>query len=228
MKFSAAVDGFRIAYDRIGSGPPVLLLHGWPGDRTDYRALAPLLAGYAEILVPDLRGFGQSDKHAAQPEAAYSGAAQARSIVGLIEELELGPTLIAGYDVGSFVAQTVAQARPDLVRSLVVSPPLPGAGKRVLSSGSAREFWYPAFHLLDLAEQLVDGKPEAVRAYLRHFWNHWSGPQFAVDETQLEHLVEVYSPPGAFTASIAWYRTSSSPVPAYVDEVTPKPEYRIR
>jgi pimeloyl-ACP methyl ester carboxylesterase len=36
-----SVDGFTLAYDRIGSGPPVLLLHGWPGDRTDYRDLVP-------------------------------------------------------------------------------------------------------------------------------------------------------------------------------------------
>src|SRR5262249_53489295 len=157
---------------------------------------------------------GHSDKHVAEPEGAYSGAAQARSVAGLIDELGLGPAVIAGYDVGSFVAQTVARLRPDLVRALVVSPPLPGAGKRVLSPDAMREFSYPAFHQLSLAEQLIDGKPEAVRAYLRHFWSHWSGPRYKVDESHLEHLVEVYSPPGAFTASIAWYRTSSSPVPA--------------
>jgi pimeloyl-ACP methyl ester carboxylesterase len=145
----------------------------------------------------------------------------------LIEELDLGPAVIAGYDVGSFVAQTVAATRPDLVRALVVSPPLPGAGKRVLTPDAMREFWYPAFHRLGLAEQLIDGKPEAVRAYLRHFCSHWSGPNYEVDESHLDHLVDVYSPPGAFTASIAWYRTSSSPVPAYIAETAPKPSDRI-
>jgi pimeloyl-ACP methyl ester carboxylesterase len=118
--------------------------------------------------------------------------------------------VIVGYDVGSFVAQTVAKTRPDLVRALVVSPPLPGAGKRVLSPAATREFWYPAFHRLDLAKQLLDGKPEAVRAYLRHFWSHWSGPNYEVDEAHLDHLVDVYSPPGAFTASVGWYHSSSS------------------
>src|SRR6478752_1318745 len=59
---SNVVDGFRLAYDRIGDGPAVVLLHGWPGDRTDYRVLAPILAerGF-EVVVPDLRGFGESD-----------------------------------------------------------------------------------------------------------------------------------------------------------------------
>jgi pimeloyl-ACP methyl ester carboxylesterase len=227
MRFSSPIDGFRLAYDRTGSGPPVVLLHGWPGDRTDYRNLVPLLAGSAEVVVPDLRGFGSSDKHVDEPEEAYSGAAQARSIAGLIEELGLGPSVLAGYDVGSFVAQTVARTRPELVRALVVSPPLPGAGKRVLSPEATREFWYPAFHRFDLAEQLIDGKPEAVRAYLRHFWSHWSGPNYEVDEAHLDHLVDAYSPPGAFTASIAWYRTSSSPDAAYVAEIAPKPSDRI-
>jgi pimeloyl-ACP methyl ester carboxylesterase len=78
-----------------------------------------------------------------------------------------------------------------------------------------------------MMSQQIAGIPEAVRAYLRHFWSHWSGPSYVVDEAQLDHLVEVYSPPGAFAASIAWYRTTSSPVPAYVAETTPKAEDRI-
>jgi pimeloyl-ACP methyl ester carboxylesterase len=97
----------------------------------------------------------------------------------------------------------------------------------VLSPGAAREFWYPAFHRLDLAERLIDGKPEAVRAYLRHFWSHWSGPDYEVDEAHLDHLVGVYSPPGAFTASVGWYRTSSSPDTAYVAETAPEPANRL-
>ena len=60
---SAPVDGFRLAYERAGSGPPVVLLHGWPGDRTDYEAVVPLLAPDFDVVVPDLRGFGASDKH---------------------------------------------------------------------------------------------------------------------------------------------------------------------
>jgi pimeloyl-ACP methyl ester carboxylesterase len=227
MMFSSSVDGFRLAYDRIGSGPPVVLLHGWPGDRTDYRDLVPLLVGFAQVIVPDLRGFGHSDKHHVDPELAYSGAGQARSVVGLIDELGLEPAVVAGYDVGSFVAQSVAKLRPDLVRALVISPPLPGAGKRVLSAAATREFWYPAFHRLDLAKQLVDGKPEAVRAYLRHFWSHWSGPNYEIDEAGLDHLVDVYSPAGAFAASIGWYHSSSSPDTAYLAEIAPEPACRI-
>ena len=45
MPFSAATDRFRLAYDRSGQGPPVLLLHGWPGERGDYREIVPRLTG---------------------------------------------------------------------------------------------------------------------------------------------------------------------------------------
>ena len=66
MRQETAIDGFRLAYERtgrIGAGPAVLLLHGWPGDRTDYRAVVPLVSAAADVIVPDLRGFGESDKH---------------------------------------------------------------------------------------------------------------------------------------------------------------------
>src|ERR1700733_804931 len=99
MRQVTAIDGFRLAYDRTGAGPAVLLLHGWPGDRTDYRDVAPLVAPAADVIVPDLRGFGQSDKHPADPAAQYSAAAQARSLAGLIGELGLTRPVIVGYDI---------------------------------------------------------------------------------------------------------------------------------
>ena len=95
MPFSAETDRFRLAYDRTGSGPPVLLLHGWPGDRHDYRALVPLLDGF-DVVVPDLRGFGESDKHPAEPETGYSAAAQAASVTALLTELGLDGVIVAG------------------------------------------------------------------------------------------------------------------------------------
>ena len=227
MRSEAAIDGFRLAYERTGSGPAVLLLHGWPGDRTDYRAVVPLVSRSADVIVPDLRGFGGSDKHPAEPARQYNAAAQARSITGLIGELGLGPVVLAGYDIGSRIAQAVARDRPDLVRALVIAPPLPGIGDRILAPQAQREFWYQAFHNLGLSAELIDGRPEAVRAYLRHFWSHWSGPAYEPDDEHLDHLVSVYGPPGAFTASIAWYRAGAGSVAASLAEKPPAPQDRI-
>jgi pimeloyl-ACP methyl ester carboxylesterase len=227
MARSAPVDGFALAYDRHGAGEPVVLLHGWPGDRTDYDALVPLLEPFGDVVVPDLRGFGTSDKHPAPPSEAYSAAAQARSVLGLIDELGLRAPLLAGYDVGSRIAQAVARVAPDRVRALVVSPPLPGAGDRVLSADAQRQFWYQPFHSLGLVQELIDGRPDAVRAYLRHFWSHWSGPSFVLDERRLDHLCEVYGPPGAVTASVGWYRAGSGMVATSLAERAPDPAARI-
>jgi len=227
MRSEAAVDEFRLAYERTGSGPAVLLLHGWPGDRTDYRAVVPLVARSADVIVPDLRGFGESDKHPAEPARQYNAAAQARSIAGLIGELGLGQVVLAGYDIGSRIAQAVARDRPDLVRALVIAPPLPGIGDRILAPQAQREFWYQAFHNLGLAAELIDGRPDAVRAYLRHFWSHWSGPAYEPDDEHLDHLVSVYGPPGAFTASIAWYRAGAGSVAASLAEKAPVPGDRV-
>ncbi|MFD3402879.1 alpha/beta fold hydrolase [Kribbella sp. NPDC058693] len=218
MELSAEVDGFRLAYEREGEGPAVVLLHGWPGDHTDYRRLRPLLVERgAEVVVPDLRGFGESDATDTDP-AQYAAAAQGRSVLALVEELGLDRPVLVGYDIGSRIAQAIARSQPELIEGLVIAPPLPGIGKRVFSEHAQAEFWYQSFHRLPVIEELIDGKPDAVRSYLNHFWTHWSGPGF---EPELDHLVEAYSQPGAFTASIQWYRAGAGSVAVSAAETAP-------
>ena len=228
MLRSAPVDGYRLAYERAGSGPAVVLLHGWPGDHRDYRDVISLLSGRADVIVPDLRGFGDSDKHVEEPGIAYSAAAQARSIIGLIDELGLRAPVVAGYDIGSRITQAIARVAPRRLRGMVICPPLPGVGQRVLSPGAQREFWYQPFHQLSIAAELIDGDRRAVRAYLRHFWSHWSGPQYRQPEAELDRLAESYGGSGAFTASINWYRAGSGTVASSVAEETPARDERIR
>jgi pimeloyl-ACP methyl ester carboxylesterase len=184
-----------------------VLLHGWPGDRCDFDELVKHLD--ADVIVPDLRGFGESDKHTG---GDYSADGQRRSVVALMDELGIERAVVSGYDVGSRVAQLIAQEHPERVTALVVAPPLPGPGRRVLDPAVQSEFWYPSFHQLALADELIDGRPEAVRAYLRHFWTHWSGPEFTPSDERLDHLTERYGATGAFTASIGWYRAG----PAFI------------
>ena len=229
MVRSAPVDGFALAYDRPrpGAGAAVVCLHGWPGDRADWREVVPRLGDGVDVVVPDLRGFGDSDKHPRDPARAYGAAPQARSVLGLLDELGLGSVAIAGYDVGSRVAQQLARTAPDRVRALVVAPPLPGPGDRVLGPDQQTEFWYQAFHRLGLPEQLLDGRPDAVRAYLRHFWSHWSGPGFEPEDAELDRLAESYGAPGAFVASIGWYRAGSGTVATALAERAPAPEDRV-
>ena len=227
MPHSRSVDGFSLAYDRTGAGSPVVLLHGWPGGRSDHRLVAPLLAGAADVVVPDLRGFGDSDKHLVAPDEGYTADAQARSVTALLDELGLGPVVLAGYDIGSRIAQTIAARSPERVRALVVSPPLPGAGQRLLGPDVHREFWYQYFHRLDLSARLLDGNRDAVRTYLEHFWTHWSGPSYTPAADDLDRLAETYAAPGAFTASIGWYRQGPGILARGLAEQAPAPEDRL-
>ena len=66
-----------------------------------------------------------------------------------------------------------------------------------------------------------------VRAYLKHFWSHWSGPNYEPPNEDLDRLTKHYSQPGAFTASIAWYRAGSGTVARSLSEQTPAPQDRI-
>ena len=236
MPRSAPVDGFSLAYERPhpGSGPPVVCLHGWPGDRGDWREVVGRLGEAVDVVVPDLRGFGESDKHERDPAQAYGTAPQARSVLGLLDELGLAPVatqpervVIAGYDVGSRVAQQLARTAPDRVRALVLAPPLPGPGDRVLGPDQQTEFWYQAFHRLGLPEQILDGRPDAVRAYLRHFWWHWSGPGYEPDDAELDRLAESYGAPGALIASIGFYRAGSGTIATALTERAPARSDRI-
>src|ERR1700736_5700329 len=97
ITYSRPVEGFRLAYERQGSGPSILPLHGWPGDRTAFSAIVPFLSGLTDVVAPNPCDFGASDKHDVDPKQNCSRAAQARSVAGLIHELGLGPVVIGGY-----------------------------------------------------------------------------------------------------------------------------------
>lgn len=66
-----------------------------------------------------------------------------------------------------------------------------------------------------------------MRAYLAHFWSHWSGPSFRLADADLDHLVERYGRPGAFTASIGWYRAGAGSVARSLAERAPPPADRV-
>jgi pimeloyl-ACP methyl ester carboxylesterase len=226
MGSMSGVGGIELAYDRAGAGVATVLLHGWPGDRTEYAAVVRCLP-MCDVVVPDLLGFGASFRPDRDSSASYGVDAQARAVIGLIEGLGLDRPIVGGHDIGSRVAVAVVRQRPDLVRALVLTPPLPGMGERILSPVAQQEFWYLSFNQLPLASELIDGRPEAVRAFLRHFWTHWAGPRFSVDEAQFEHLVSAYAAPGAFRASLGWYRASAGALARVVAERPPSPKDRI-
>jgi pimeloyl-ACP methyl ester carboxylesterase len=207
-------DGLPLHYVRQGQAKPdvaVLLLHGWPGFWYDWRRVIPQVAQFSSVIAADLRGFGSSAKPDWPPDSAYSPEVHARNVLALLDHLQIEKTLLVGYDIGSRVAQTVAQLAPERVQALVLCAPVyPGFGSRPLEPEAQRERWYQYFHTITLADQLIGHDPETVRLYLSYFYDHWVGNKEALRPKEFDAIVETYAQPGAIRGSIAWYRRTGA------------------
>ncbi len=199
--------GVRLHYVRRGQGNPLVLLHGWPGFWYDWRHVIPLLEEQYDVIVPDFRCFGRSDKPIGRDISEYGPETHASDILALIQHLELDRPLIVGHDVGSSVAQMISRQQPDAIRGLVLfNPAYPGIGSRRFDPSIIPDFWYQHFHNLPWSHHLVAYNRDTVRMYLRHFYDHWVGRQESVDADEFEAIVDAYAEPGAFEASISYYR----------------------
>ena len=99
-----------------GGGPAVILLHGIPGDRSTWSAVAPLLAEGFTVVVPDLAGYGESEG----PRPALHAAAQGEAVIALMDALGIERAHLVGHDFGGPVAVAVLRSAPRRVRSLAL------------------------------------------------------------------------------------------------------------
>jgi pimeloyl-ACP methyl ester carboxylesterase len=217
-------DGVELHYVRVGHGPKVLLLHGWPGFWYDWRKVIPMLSGDADVIAPDFRGFGDSSKPKLPPEEYYTSEVFARDIVKLLDSLHIDQVTVAGHDIGTAVAQALSRMFPERIKAMVlINPAYPGVGNRRFDLSRHKEIWYQHFHNLSLAEKLIGYNRDTVRIYLSHFYDHWVGRKESISKEEFEAIVDKYAQPGAILGSISYYR---SLVPALYKEAasTSKPE----
>ncbi|MCE3267272.1 MAG: putative hydrolase or acyltransferase of alpha/beta superfamily [Solirubrobacterales bacterium] len=134
------VGGVRMHVARAGSGPPVLLLHGWPQHWWMWRRLIGPLAEGHRVLAPDLRGFGWTDA----PPGGYDPEVFATDLVGLLRALEIDePVHVIGHDWGGWTAFVLALRHPGVVRRLLalsIVHPFVRPGPRSLLG--AWRLWY--------------------------------------------------------------------------------------
>ncbi|TMM54403.1 alpha/beta fold hydrolase [Sulfitobacter sabulilitoris] len=119
----AQVNGQRIAYATGGSGPPVLLLHGFPQTHVMWHAVAPALARDHTVVAADLRGYGGSSKPGGAE--AYSFRHMAADQAALMAHLGFDQFHLVGHDRGARTAHRLALDAPDAVRSLTVMDIVP-------------------------------------------------------------------------------------------------------
>lgn len=115
---SARVRGIEMAYDDVGSGPPVVLLHGYPFNRSMWREQAEFLSESHRVITPDLRGLGETS---ARMGGTATMKEMAEDVAALLDELEIRRTALGGLSMGGYVALAFYRRFPLRVRALVLA-----------------------------------------------------------------------------------------------------------
>jgi pimeloyl-ACP methyl ester carboxylesterase len=201
-------NGLRLHVVETGpqSGPPVVLLHGFPELWYGWRKqLGPLAEAGFRVIVPDQRGYNTSDKPGGV--AAYRIETLAEDVVGLLDAAGLERAAIVGHDWGAVVAWWLGLAHPERVSRLaILNVPHPAVMRRHLLSSprQMRRSWYVFFFQ-------VPGLPERFLAR-DDFKNLARGVRGGRRGTCTDEDLAVYraawGQPGALTAMVNWYRAA--------------------
>jgi pimeloyl-ACP methyl ester carboxylesterase len=190
-------DGATI-YVRVGgTGPAVVLLHGYGETGDMWAPLAAELARDHTVVVPDLRGLGLSSR----PAGGYDKKTQGHDVARVLDALKIERASVVAHDIGNMVAYAFAAQYPDRVLRLVVmDAPLPGIGPwdEIVRSHA---LWHFSFGGPD-AERLVAGRE---RIYLDRFWNEFSADPKKFSGASRVHYAALYARPGAMHAGFAQF-----------------------
>jgi pimeloyl-ACP methyl ester carboxylesterase len=204
----ARVNGTSLHYVRGGRGPAVILIHGFPEDWVEYRAIMPRLAQRFTVVAVDLPGIGRS----APASGGYDAANLAAHIHGLVQSLNLDHPYVVGHDLGGLVTYAYVRRFPDSLRgAMILDVPVPGlAGWDEATSG----FWHIGFIQAPggLAEKLVVGRQAPFLG-----WSYDLG-KFTPDKrayyiqsysaAQLHAAFEIYR---AFPKDAEWNEAQNAP-----------------
>ncbi|MFC7156887.1 alpha/beta fold hydrolase [Halomarina halobia] len=202
----ARVNGVELHYVREGSGFPLFLVHGWPEYWRTWRKNVPVLAESFEVIVPDLRGFGDSEKPDVPAVKGYGVDAHVADLTALAAELDIDEFGYVSHDLGAYVGQTIARERPGSLRGLFFfDTPYPGIGKRWRDPDHIGEIWYQSFNQQPWAADLVGSSRVACETYIGHFLDHWSGDPSEFDADDRESWIDTYLKPGNLQGGFNWY-----------------------
>src|SRR5438477_10352785 len=182
-----------------GKGSPVVLVHGYAETSHMWRPIMPLLAQRHTVIVPDLRGAGDSSK----PESGYDKKNMAVDIHDLVSKLGFDRVIIVGHDIGLMVAYAYAAQFPEATERVVLMDAfLPGIGdwKNVWLM---RDLWH--FHFYgEVPLALVKGRE---RTYFEHFWNDFAADRkHSVPEADRQLYTKAYAQPGGMRAGFEYFR----------------------
>lgn len=190
-----------------GSGSPVVLLHGFPQTHLMWRHVATDLAQDHTVLVPDLRGYGASDKPVEHDRTTYAKRTMARDVVGLARALGHETFALAGHDRGALVAIRAGLDHPDQVTHLGVLDVLPTLDMWGVLHGADAAV---AFHLYLMAqppglpERMIEASADDFFGFFLDAWG--GGPDAVPAEVRAEYLRAARE---AVPSIVADYRASA-------------------
>jgi pimeloyl-ACP methyl ester carboxylesterase len=192
-----ATNGATIHVRSAGTGPAVVLLHGYGETGDMWVPLAVELARDHKVIVPDLRGLGLSSK----PGNGFDKKTQAGDVLGVMAAMGVEQADVVAHDIGNMVAFQFAAQYPDRLRRLVlIDAPVPGVGpwEEILKNPL---LWHFRFGGPDM-ERLVAGRE---RIYLDRFWNEFSASPDRFTEAARQHYAALYALPGAMHSGFAQF-----------------------
>jgi pimeloyl-ACP methyl ester carboxylesterase len=200
-------NGIKQHYVDAGEGAPVVLLHGFPETWYAWRKQIPELARHYRLIVPDLRGYGETEK----PPSGYDKRTMAADIKALMTALDIERAPIIGHDRGARVATRFAKDYPEAITHLGVFDNVP---TRVIfekmNATIARGHWFFIFNQTpDLPEALIAGREEI---WLRYILQGWTYDPEALTPEDLTAYVRAYQKPGAVRGAMSDYRAAPEDV----------------
>lgn len=194
-----------------GSGPPLLLLHGYPQTHAMWHKIAPSLAADFTVIAPDLRGYGDSDKPPGDPEhVTYSKRSMARDVAELMTALGFERFAVAGHDRGARVTHRLCLDYPERVTRAAVLDIVPTSTMFATADkefGDAYYHWFFLSQPYDLPERLIGADPEY---YLRAKIARWSRNPGAFTEAALAEYLRCFRDPATIHATCEDYRAAAS------------------
>ena len=204
---TAKANGIKQHWVEAGQGPPVVLLHGFPETWYAWRKQIPVLAERYRLIVPDLRGYGETEK----PASGYDKRTMAADIRALMEHLGIPRAAIIGHDRGARVATRFAKDHPDAISRLAVLDNIPTLTIfEKMDAEIARGHWFFIFNTVpDLPEALIQGREEI---WLRYILQGWTYDPEALTPEDLVAYTRAYQKPGAVRGALSDYRAGKEDV----------------
>jgi pimeloyl-ACP methyl ester carboxylesterase len=219
MSFVDLATGIRMNVETAGSddAPPVIFVHGFPESHRTWRELVPLMADKVRMVMPDMRGFGASDKP--QDVTDYLTPKLVADLLALADALEIDRFALVGHDWGGAIAWAAALGGdPRVERLAIINSPHPAIFQKSLidrTDQRAASQYMNAFR--NPAMEAGIARMGFDTFFDKSFAPHVDMTKISPDERQ--HYIDNWSKPGAMTAMLNWYRASQIVVPAPGEEV---------